>query len=204
MSLTTNIISLLTLLWRCHVIVSVDLSQGMLFPRETETRQVKSLDGMWDFRADISFVGFEEMWYSLPLSQVNFLHWWIILCWFHPYFKPHWGSSQRKRWGCLIGFRAWKRPWTCSNRLVHLRNVYIGVHDIANSNWQERMELDFICRCKCVCSLWTGSLFGERVKKIALSPNRGPAHKLVRLWKKVLGLRLVFLLKGPLITGAHL
>lgn len=72
MSLTTSIISLLTLLWRCHV--AADLSQGMLFPRETETRQVKSLDGMWDFRADISFVGFEEMWYSLPLAQVNFLH----------------------------------------------------------------------------------------------------------------------------------
>ena len=72
MSLTTSSISLLTLLWSCLVVA--DLSQGMLFPRETETRQVKSLDGMWDFRADISFVGFEEMWYSLPLAEVNVLH----------------------------------------------------------------------------------------------------------------------------------
>ena len=72
MSLTTSFISLLTLLWSCHV--AGDLSQGMLFPRETETRQVKFLDGMWDFRADISFVGFEEMWYSLPLAEVNVLH----------------------------------------------------------------------------------------------------------------------------------
>ena len=72
MSLTTSSISLLTLLWSCHVVA--DLSQGMLFPRETETRQVKSLDGMWDFRADISFVGFEEMWYSLPLAEVNVPH----------------------------------------------------------------------------------------------------------------------------------
>ena len=33
---------------------------------------MKSLDGMWDFRADVSSVGFEEMWYSLPLAQVNY------------------------------------------------------------------------------------------------------------------------------------
>ena len=72
MSLTTSFFSLLTLLWSCHV--AGDLPQGMLFTRETETRQVKFLDGMWDFRADISFVGFEEMWYSLPLAEVNVLH----------------------------------------------------------------------------------------------------------------------------------
>ena len=72
MSLTTSSISLLTLLWSCHVAAVV--SRGMLFPRESETRQVKSLDGMWDFRADISSVGFEEMWYSLPLAEVNVLH----------------------------------------------------------------------------------------------------------------------------------
>ena len=45
--------------------------RGMLYPKESETRQVKSLDGMWDFRADISSAGFKEMWYSLPLAQVN-------------------------------------------------------------------------------------------------------------------------------------
>lgn len=45
--------------------------RGMLYPRESETRQVKSLDGMLDFRADISSIGFDEMWYSLPLAQVN-------------------------------------------------------------------------------------------------------------------------------------
>ena len=72
MSLTTSSISLLTLLWSCHV--AADVSRGMLFPRESETRLVKSLDGMWDFRADISSVGFEEMWYSLPLAEVNVLH----------------------------------------------------------------------------------------------------------------------------------
>ena len=49
----------------------VGFLRGMLYPRESETRQVKSLDGMWDFRADISSAGFEEMWYSLPLGQVN-------------------------------------------------------------------------------------------------------------------------------------
>lgn len=68
MSLTCHIV-LLTLFLRCYCVAG--FLRGMLYPRESETRQVKSLDGMWDFRADVSSVGFEEMWYSLPLAQVN-------------------------------------------------------------------------------------------------------------------------------------
>ena len=46
--------------------------QGMPRLRESVTRQVKSLSGLWDFRADPSTAGFDEMWYSRPLrSQVK-------------------------------------------------------------------------------------------------------------------------------------
>ena len=69
MSLTCHIV-LLTLCLRSYCVAG--FLRGMLYPRESETRQVKSLDGMWDFRADISSAGFEEMWYSLPLAQVNY------------------------------------------------------------------------------------------------------------------------------------
>ena len=62
-----------TLFLRCHVVTA--FLQGMgLHPRESQSRQVKSLDGMWDFRADISSVGFEEMWHSMPLAQVDLFH----------------------------------------------------------------------------------------------------------------------------------
>ena len=46
---------------------------GMLFPKDTERREVKDLSGMWDFRADMSDNrngGFENMWFAKPLWQV--------------------------------------------------------------------------------------------------------------------------------------
>ena len=62
-------VSSLNIFLKCYVMTT--FVQGMLHPRESETRQLKSLDGMWDFRADISSSGFEEMWYSMPLAQVS-------------------------------------------------------------------------------------------------------------------------------------
>ena len=49
------------------------LGKGMLYPRDSETRQIKSLDGMWSFRADTSLHrsdGFELRWYDQALHQV--------------------------------------------------------------------------------------------------------------------------------------
>ena len=47
--------------------------QGMLYPRESESREVKDLSGLWNFRADMSpsrNQGFNEQWFTKPLSQV--------------------------------------------------------------------------------------------------------------------------------------
>lgn len=47
---------------------------GMLFPKDTERREVKDLSGLWDFRADMSENrngGFEKMWFAKPLWQVS-------------------------------------------------------------------------------------------------------------------------------------
>ncbi|CAF0860019.1 unnamed protein product [Adineta ricciae] len=41
-------------------------SHGLLYPHETETRQVKSLDGLWHFRLDEQGVGESERWFALP------------------------------------------------------------------------------------------------------------------------------------------
>ena len=49
---------------------------GMLYPRESESRQIKELGGLWVFRADMSSnrsAGFEEKWYSRALAQVCYL-----------------------------------------------------------------------------------------------------------------------------------
>ncbi|XP_050408987.1 beta-glucuronidase [Patella vulgata] len=46
--------------------------KGMLFPRDSESRQIRNLDGMWNFRIDTSSnrnQGFEQKWFSSPLQQ---------------------------------------------------------------------------------------------------------------------------------------
>ncbi|EDO44612.1 predicted protein [Nematostella vectensis] len=45
---------------------------GMLFPRESESRELKDLNGLWNFRVDSSKTrdaGFQEKWYSKPLEK---------------------------------------------------------------------------------------------------------------------------------------
>ncbi|OXA65169.1 Beta-glucuronidase [Folsomia candida] len=42
---------------------------GILYPRESESREVVSLDGIWEFRADYNHAGFKKRWFMGPLSQ---------------------------------------------------------------------------------------------------------------------------------------
>ncbi|XP_050437115.1 beta-glucuronidase isoform X1 [Adelges cooleyi] len=46
---------------------------GILYPRESESREVKSLDGMWNFRLSEpdSLIGFKERWYMKDLSKTG-------------------------------------------------------------------------------------------------------------------------------------
>lgn len=41
----------------------------MLFPRESESREVKDLSGIWRFKADKNNEGFKEEWYLAPLKD---------------------------------------------------------------------------------------------------------------------------------------
>ncbi len=48
-------------------------SATSLFPKESPSREVKEIDGLWHFRADFSDsrnAGFDEKWYQKPLSKV--------------------------------------------------------------------------------------------------------------------------------------
>ncbi|XP_030078237.1 beta-glucuronidase isoform X2 [Microcaecilia unicolor] len=47
---------------------------GMLYPRETPTRERKELNGIWSFRADASACrneGFQKQWYKRPLRETG-------------------------------------------------------------------------------------------------------------------------------------
>ena len=44
-----------------------------LYPRESESRETKELNGVWNFRADMSInrsIGFDEKWFMKRLDQV--------------------------------------------------------------------------------------------------------------------------------------
>jgi beta-glucuronidase len=41
-------------------------THSLLYPAESETRQVRSLDGLWEFRLDEYDVGESEKWYAMP------------------------------------------------------------------------------------------------------------------------------------------
>lgn len=49
---------------------------GILYPKDSESREVKSLDGIWKFRVDgengDAENGFKESWYNNPLDQVDY------------------------------------------------------------------------------------------------------------------------------------
>lgn len=45
---------------------------GALYPQDSETREVRKLDGVWNFRVSPSDpeIGFKEFWYKYDLSKV--------------------------------------------------------------------------------------------------------------------------------------
>ena len=47
-------------------------SSGILYPRDSESRQTKSLDGIWNFLSEPRGlnIGLEEEWYARPLEEV--------------------------------------------------------------------------------------------------------------------------------------
>ncbi|XP_003416590.1 beta-glucuronidase isoform X1 [Loxodonta africana] len=58
------------LLWGC----GLTLQGGMLYPRESPSRERKELGGLWSFRADSSESrrqGFEQQWYRRPLRELG-------------------------------------------------------------------------------------------------------------------------------------
>ena len=55
------------------LLIFVSVTNGMLYPRESESRQIQELDGMWNFRADTSpsrNVGMVEKWFEKQLAKV--------------------------------------------------------------------------------------------------------------------------------------
>ncbi len=41
-------------------------THGLLYPAESDTRQIRTLDGLWQFRLDEDGVGEAERWFAIP------------------------------------------------------------------------------------------------------------------------------------------
>lgn len=58
-----------------HEAVSRTNTGGILYPQESESRDLRSLDGIWNFRLSPEtdpLTGFRERWFQKDLSQVSF------------------------------------------------------------------------------------------------------------------------------------
>ena len=54
-------------MWACFLLLTVwcAVTHGLLYPAESETRQIRSLDGLWQFRLDEDGVGESERWFAM-------------------------------------------------------------------------------------------------------------------------------------------
>nr|CAD7394812.1 unnamed protein product [Timema cristinae] len=74
MSTTTTIYAYALLLLRFGVTLARISSGGILYPQESESRDVRTLDGVWNFRLSPEsdpLVGFREHWYNKELRQTG-------------------------------------------------------------------------------------------------------------------------------------
>nr|CAD7432485.1 unnamed protein product [Timema monikensis] len=74
MSTTTTIYAYSLLLLRSGVTLARISSGGILYPQESESRDVRTLDGVWNFRLSPEsdpLVGFREHWYNKELRQTG-------------------------------------------------------------------------------------------------------------------------------------
>ncbi len=60
--------------WLLFLLQAVDPARGILRPQDSETRQTKSLDGIWKFRISPKYdtdIGFRETWFAKDLSTTR-------------------------------------------------------------------------------------------------------------------------------------
>lgn len=65
---------LVKLWWLLFLVVLLARNIVTLYPRESPSREIKEINGLWHFRADFSDsrnAGFDEKWYEEPLSRVR-------------------------------------------------------------------------------------------------------------------------------------
>ena len=64
------------------VYIQTEAAVGMLYPRDSESRESKLLDGIWHFRADMSPTrtkGFDEKWWKGSLLEVHLFFFLLVL-----------------------------------------------------------------------------------------------------------------------------
>lgn len=135
----------------CFLLVLLErgspLDTGMLFPRESFSRELKELNGLWSFRADMSpnrKLGFERAWYKSRLSEVNSTE----VSWYFWLHKVAWVSMTRPGklfdWWAALGPQIWlsSSGWTaCFVDPLNMRTKYIWYVENVRCKWTDLYQL---------------------------------------------------------------
>ncbi|CAG7830199.1 unnamed protein product [Allacma fusca] len=115
-------------------------SGGILYPQDSESREVKSLDGIWNFRVAPRHqpeLGFQQAWYSQPLKQTGETD-------LMPVPSSYNDVTQKKVYRDHIGWawydRAFRIPQQWQDRRVFVRFGAANYHSIVYVNGQKVVE----------------------------------------------------------------
>ncbi len=129
----------------------------MLYPKESLTRELKNLSGMWNFKVDFDNNGIEKKWHETPLSDPDFMpvpasyndittnpeirdH--IGAVWYETFFYV----NDRENKDVLIRFGSVThkaKVWVNGNKVAENKGGYLPFEAVINKHlkWNERNRL---------------------------------------------------------------
>jgi len=122
--------------------VGTESQKGILYPRDSESRTTKLLDGIWNFRAepkDSSGIGLSQQWYNQPLVETGAVE-------HMPVPSSYQEMSQERDLRDFIGWVWYDREfwvpsdWNSLNRRIFLRFGSVNFHAVVWINGEEITE----------------------------------------------------------------
>ena len=117
-----------------NIWIRVVVADGILYPQDSETRQVENLNGLWNFRAADTTnqeQGFTEQWFTKPLDQVIFYFDSLFDLIFH-FWGPTDGFGRRDAGAFKFQRRRPKRCSARSHRMGLVRPDVVRAEKLAN------------------------------------------------------------------------
>ncbi|CAG7822813.1 unnamed protein product, partial [Allacma fusca] len=138
-SAVVTIVLIFTLGGKGHDIVAQG-TLGILYPQDSESREIKSLDGIWNFRLAPRLqpdLGFQQEWYSKPLDETGDVD-------LMPVPSSYNDVTQSKEYRDHVGWawydRTFRIPQQWKDKRVFVRFGAANYHSIVYVNGQKVVE----------------------------------------------------------------